>query len=68
MTRRKGELSPDGIDREWPHQAASAADQVTGPNYEIVNGFCSACSYADAMQFFHSAWHFDRCPKSSRKH
>ncbi len=47
MTRRKGELSPAGIDRGWPHQVALPAAQVTGANYKLVHGFCAGLSFCE---------------------
>lgn len=44
MTRRKGELTPSRIDREWPYQVALRADQVSGDRYAIVHGFCRELS------------------------
>jgi hypothetical protein len=53
MTRRKGELSPAGIDHGWPHQVALPADQVTGANYKTVHDFCrdlSLCSRGHSVR------------------
>ena len=44
MTRRKGELTSNRIDREWPHQVALPADQVRGENYDITYDFCRGLS------------------------
>jgi hypothetical protein len=44
VSRRKGELSPAAIDRDWPHQVALPADQVMGANYDVVYGFCRELS------------------------
>lgn len=34
MSRRKGELSPAGIDRGWPHQIALHEDLCTGWQFD----------------------------------
>src|SRR5258708_11336354 len=44
MTRRKGELSANRIDREWPHQVAVPANQNTGKNDDIMHEFCRKLS------------------------
>lgn len=44
MTRRKGELTPAGIDRGWPHQVAMPYEQCTGKNYEAPHAFCRGLS------------------------
>jgi hypothetical protein len=38
---RKGELSKDIIDREWPHQVALPATRSTGHNYPTIRLFCA---------------------------
>jgi hypothetical protein len=38
--RRKGELSPAGIDRGWPHQVALLASACQGDGYKIIHAFC----------------------------
>jgi hypothetical protein len=38
--RRKGELSPAGVDAGWPHQVALRADLGTGKNTAIIHEFC----------------------------
>ena len=39
--RRKGELSPAGIDRGWPHQVALPARfSVRGNGYKEIHEFC----------------------------
>jgi hypothetical protein len=40
MVRRKGEMSRQGIDREWPHQVALPADACSGKQYDEKHGFC----------------------------
>jgi hypothetical protein len=44
MTRRKGELTANGIDRGWPYQVALEADKVAGRNYNFVHAFCRELS------------------------
>jgi hypothetical protein len=44
MTARKGELTPAGIDREWPHQVALPADRVTRANNAVIHEFCRGLS------------------------
>ena len=39
--RRKGELSPAGVDRGWPHQVA-LAESFTVPNFVAISEFCAA--------------------------
>ena len=53
MSRRKGELSANMIDREWPHQIALPADQLIGKNYHVIYEFCrrlSLCSRGHTVQ------------------
>lgn len=38
--RRKGELSPAAIDREWPHQVALPACASRGGGYKTIHEFC----------------------------
>ena len=38
--RRKGELSPAGIDRGWPHQVALPASASLGGGYKAIHEFC----------------------------
>ena len=45
MMRRKGELSPTRVDREWPHQIMLPADQVNGPHYDVIHSFCADLSF-----------------------
>jgi len=42
--RRKGELSPAGVDKGWPHQVALLADKCTGKNTAIIHEFCKGLS------------------------
>ena len=46
MSRRKGELSPAGMDQGWPHQVAMPQELCTGKNYGPPHAFIrglSAC-------------------------
>ena len=43
--RRKGELSPARIDREWPHQIMLPASEGTGANYQIIREFCAGLTF-----------------------
>jgi hypothetical protein len=40
VSRRKGELTANRVDREWPYQVALHADQVAGKNYSVTHDFC----------------------------
>jgi hypothetical protein len=42
--RRKGELSPAGIDRGWPHQVALPARACEGGGYMTIHEFCADLS------------------------
>ena len=44
MVYRKGELSPDGVDRGWPHQVALVASVSEGSGYKTVHDFCADLS------------------------
>jgi hypothetical protein len=44
MTRRKGELTGSGIDKEWPYQVALPADRVIGENFRVAHEFCRGLS------------------------
>jgi hypothetical protein len=46
MPRRKGELSPAAIDRDYPFQVALPADRVSGKNHEVVMAACLALGAA----------------------
>jgi hypothetical protein len=50
MTRRKGELSANRIDREWPYQVAVRADQIMGKNHDIIHEFCRGLSLCPCGQ------------------
>ena len=51
--RRKGELSPAGIDRGWPHQVVLPARfSQRGNGYQEIHEFCkdlSICSRGHAV-------------------
>jgi hypothetical protein len=56
--RRKGELSPTGVDRGWPHQVALPADQCSGKNTAVIHEFCknlSLCSRGHSVMW-NDAW------------
>jgi hypothetical protein len=42
--RRKGELSPAGVDAGWPHQVALRANLGPGRNTAIIHEFCKDLS------------------------
>jgi hypothetical protein len=47
--RRKGELSPAGIDRGWPHKVALPARFCKNGGYKEIHDFCdglSLCAHA----------------------
>lgn len=50
--RRKGELSKSAIDRDWPHQVALPADQVSGRPFVDIQQFCSELSLAPRGHYF----------------
>jgi hypothetical protein len=39
MIRRKGELSPAGIDRGWPHQVALPASATKDGGHKTIHAF-----------------------------
>jgi hypothetical protein len=60
MGRRKGELSPGQVDREYPHQIALHEDLCTGsPQYETVREFARrlTVSHRGHTFFRDDAWH-----------
>ena len=59
MSRRKGELSPNRADREWPHQISLLADDCCGGNYHRVHMFADTLSVAPrGHSYFHNdKWH-----------
>lgn len=42
--RRKGELSPAAVDREWPHQVALPASASLKGGYRTIQEFCNELS------------------------
>jgi hypothetical protein len=44
MTRRKGELSANRIDREWSHQVTVLTDRIMGKKHDIIHEFCRGLS------------------------
>jgi len=44
MGRRKGELTPATIDRQWPHQIALLTSYCQGENYYPVQNFANTLS------------------------
>jgi hypothetical protein len=44
MEYNKGELSPTGIDRGWPHQVALPAAVLLNGGYKVVHAFCDDLS------------------------
>ena len=44
--RRKGELSPAGIDRDWPHQVALPARFCERGGYKEIHDFCADRGHA----------------------
>ena len=63
MGRRKGELSPARLDREYPHQILLRADHYTGSAYQTVQGFCIGLSLAPRGRsiFRDDKWHHVFC-------
>ncbi len=58
--RRKGELSPAGIDSGWPHQVVLPARLCEGGGYKEIHEFCAGltlCSRGHSLchdgQWFH---------------
>ena len=49
--RRKGELSPAGVDRGWPHQVAMRQSLATGKNFNIIHAFCKDLSICPRGHF-----------------
>jgi hypothetical protein len=62
--RRKGELSPAGIDRGWPHQVVLPARfSQRGHGYQEIHEFCkdpSICSRGHAV-FYDREWFHIYC-------
>ena len=44
MVYRKGELSPDAVDRRWPHQVALPESACRGGGYKTIHDFCKDLS------------------------
>jgi hypothetical protein len=65
--RRKGELSPAGIDRGWPHQVALPARFCERGGYQEIHEFCkelTLCTRGHAV--FHDAeWFHVYCFEKS---
>ena len=57
MSRRKGELTRNGIDRGWPHQVALRAD-ISMRDFKALHAFCrdlSLCPRGHSV-FHDNAW------------
>lgn len=52
MVKRKGELSPKTIDREWPHQVAITAETCRGDGYVTTHYFCERLSLCARHRYF----------------
>jgi hypothetical protein len=65
MGRHKGELSPNQVDREYPHQIALTQAQGGGSNYETVRGFANTLSVSPRGHSFvrDDIWHLVFCFK-----
>lgn len=63
MGRRKGELTPNAVDRDYPHQIALTQDESGGANYETVHGFADTLSVARRGHHFvrDKVWHTVFC-------
>ncbi len=44
MVHRKGELTPAGVDRGWPHQVAVPEERCAGKFFDQHNAFCADLS------------------------
>src|SRR4051794_34289238 len=42
--RRKGELAPSRVDREWPHQIMLPASEGMGQSCNVIRDFCADLS------------------------
>ena len=61
--RRKGELSPAGIDRGWPHQVVLPARLCEGGGYQEIYEFCkdlTLCTRGHAV-FYDREWFHVYC-------
>jgi hypothetical protein len=47
--RRKGELSPNRVDRDWPPQIVLKANDCLGQNDTAIRAFCG-CELRTAIQ------------------
>ena len=54
---RKGELSPAGVDRGWPHQVALPAAVSFNGGYNVIQAFCEDFSICKRG---HSVFHDDQ--------
>lgn len=66
MGRRKGELTPNRVDRDYPHQIAQQSDLCKGsPHYEIVREFTRQLSVSPRGHTFvqDDAWYNVFCFK-----
>lgn len=62
MSRRKGELSKAGVDRDWPWQVPVKADTVSARHAEITAAAdaLGACKRNGSI-VIHGAWHVVFC-------
>jgi hypothetical protein len=51
--RRKGELSPAAIDRDWPHQVVLPARACEGGGYNEIHEFCKDLSLCNRGHSVH---------------
>ena len=61
--RRKGELSPAAIDRDWPHQVVLPARACEGGGYNEIHEFCkdlTLCTRGHAL-CHDNEWHHVYC-------
>jgi hypothetical protein len=59
MSRRKGELTPNAVDRGWPHQVALPEDACCGEHHATVLEFNRTLSVAPRGHTFFrdDKWH-----------
>jgi hypothetical protein len=58
--RRKGELSPAAVDRDWPHQIILPARFCEGGGYAEIHDFCAnltLCTRGHAVHHDGEWWH-----------